>query len=79
LTADHSRVVIDDEVLTDSERGVFVPKHRRRVGYVFRREGFSPQRPPKSSYGHWFTAERDRYTALDPTPNSRHRSCSSEV
>src|SRR5579862_6149727 len=28
-------VAVDGEVLTDTEAGVFVPAHRRRVGYVF--------------------------------------------
>lgn len=29
------RVVISGRVLTDTERGVFVPRHKRRIGYVF--------------------------------------------
>jgi len=28
------RLELDGEVLSDSERGVFVPPHRRRIGYV---------------------------------------------
>lgn len=29
------RVVLNDETLTDTDRGVFLPPHRRRLGYVF--------------------------------------------
>ncbi len=29
------RIVADGEVLVDTERGLFLPPHRRRVGYVF--------------------------------------------
>jgi molybdate transport system ATP-binding protein len=32
---DRGRVVLDGRVLHDSERGIDVPAHRRRVGYVF--------------------------------------------
>src|SRR4030095_1934879 len=30
-----ARVAVDGQVLVDTARGVFVPKHRRRIGYVF--------------------------------------------
>ena len=29
------RICVDGAVLLDSERGIFVPAHRRRIGYVF--------------------------------------------
>jgi molybdate transport system ATP-binding protein len=32
IKPDHGRVVVDGETLVDTERGVFVPKHRRRIG-----------------------------------------------
>ena len=35
LRADHSRIVLDDEVLEDSARGVSLPVEQRRIGYVF--------------------------------------------
>jgi molybdate transport system ATP-binding protein len=35
LEADVGRVVLDDLVLLDTERGIYVPPERRRIGYVF--------------------------------------------
>src|SRR5215470_8682495 len=35
LRPDRGVIALDDEVLDDSERGVHVPPHRRRIGYVF--------------------------------------------
>ena len=35
LTPDRGRIALDDTVLFDSARGVNVPPHRRRIGYVF--------------------------------------------
>ncbi len=35
LTPDSGRVALDDTVLFDSNAGIAVPAHRRRIGYVF--------------------------------------------
>jgi len=35
LKPDRGRIVLDGQTLTDTERGVFVPPHRRRIGVVF--------------------------------------------
>ena len=35
IKPDRGRIVLDGETLTDTERGVFVPPHRRRIGVVF--------------------------------------------
>lgn len=35
LRPNHGRIVIDGEVLLDTERSIFVPTQRRRTGYVF--------------------------------------------
>jgi molybdate transport system ATP-binding protein len=35
LRPDHGVIALDDEVLDDSDKGVHVPPHRRRIGYVF--------------------------------------------
>ena len=35
LRPDMGRVVLDGETLLDTERGIWVPPHRRRLGYVF--------------------------------------------
>jgi molybdate transport system ATP-binding protein len=64
----YGRVVVNGEVLTDSERGIFVAKHRRRIGYVFQEGRLFPHLSVRRNllYGRWFTPRRDRYTALDP-------------
>lgn len=35
LRPDRGRIVLDGAVLTDTAAGVFVPPHKRRIGYVF--------------------------------------------
>src|SRR3954452_8563645 len=35
LRPERGRIVVDGEVLTDTERGIFVPARHRRIGYVF--------------------------------------------
>ncbi|MBU2956267.1 molybdenum ABC transporter ATP-binding protein [Paracoccus sp. 1_MG-2023] len=35
IRPDHARIVADDRVLSDTEAGIFVPPHRRRLGHVF--------------------------------------------
>src|SRR5947209_11905928 len=35
LRPDRGIIALDDEILDDVEKGVHVPPHRRRIGYVF--------------------------------------------
>ena len=51
------RVAIDGQVLVDTERGVFVPSHRRRVGYVFQDSRLFPHLSVRNNllYGRWFS------------------------
>ena len=37
IRPERGHIAIDDTVLTDTATGRFVPAHRRRIGYVFRR------------------------------------------
>lgn len=50
------RVVIDGRAMVDSEAGLFVPKHRRRIGYVFQEARLFPHLSVRQNllYGHWF-------------------------
>ncbi len=51
------RVLLDGEALTDTARGIFIPQHRRRFGYVFQEARLFPHLSVRSnlSYGRWFT------------------------
>ncbi len=42
LRPDRGRVVLAGRVLTDVERGIFVPAHRRRIGFVFQDSNLFP-------------------------------------
>jgi hydrogenase/urease accessory protein HupE len=50
------RVAIDDAVLVDTNRGVFVPRHKRRIGYVFQEGRLFPHLTVRQNlmYGGWF-------------------------
>lgn len=66
------RVALDEEVLTDTDRRIFVAKHRRRFGYVFQEARLFPHLSVRHnlSYGQWFasgggpTESLDRIVAL---------------
>jgi molybdate transport system ATP-binding protein len=51
------RIVIDGEMLVDTAKGVFVPRHRRRVGYVFQDSRLFPHLSVRQNllYGRWFS------------------------
>jgi molybdate transport system ATP-binding protein len=61
------RVAVDGQVLVDTERGVFVPKHKRRIGYVFQDSRLFPHLSVRSNllYGRWFTKDADDTATLD--------------
>ena len=67
LRPELGRVVVDGAVLTDSEAGIFVPPHRRRVGYVFQDSRLFPNLPVKANllYGRLFAARKDRYASVE--------------
>jgi len=51
------RVVVDGQVLVDTRAGVFVPKHRRRIGYVFQEARLFPHLNVRQNllFGRWFS------------------------
>ena len=53
---DHGRLVIDGDVLVDTHKRVFVPRHRRRFGYVFQEARLFPHLSVQHNltYGRWF-------------------------
>ena len=56
---DRGRVAVDGQVLVDTERGIFVPSHRRRIGYVFQDSRLFPHLSVRRNllYGRWFNRE----------------------
>jgi len=58
---DSGRICLDDRVLVDVQEGVFVPKHLRRVGYVFQDAQLFPHMTVAQNlrFGRYF-ATRDR-------------------
>jgi len=50
------RISLDGDVLVDTARGLFVPPHRRRFGYVFQEARLFPHLTVRQNlhYGRWF-------------------------
>jgi len=59
IRPDRGKVAIDGQALVDTERGLFVPKHRRRIGYVFQDSRLFPHLSVRSNllYGRWFAGD----------------------
>jgi molybdate transport system ATP-binding protein len=57
IRPDRGRIVIDGTTLVDSDRRIFVPRHRRRVGYVFQDSRLFPHLSVRQNllYGRWFS------------------------
>lgn len=55
------KVVVDGQTLVDTARGVFVPPHRRRIGYVFQDSRLFPHLSVRQNllYGRWFARGDD--------------------
>src|SRR5579864_279552 len=53
---DRGRIAVDGVVLTDTAAGIFVPAHRRRIGYVFQEGRLFPHLNVRQNllYGRWF-------------------------
>lgn len=60
IRPDHGRVSVDGTVLVDTDRELFVPKHRRRVGYVFQDARLFPHLSVRHNltFGRWFAGGR---------------------
>jgi molybdate transport system ATP-binding protein len=61
------RVTIDGTALVDTECGIFVPRHRRRVGCVFQEGRLFPHLTVRGNllYGRWFAPGPKRGDELD--------------
>ncbi|WP_417723490.1 molybdenum ABC transporter ATP-binding protein [Salipiger sp.] len=60
LRPDSGRIVIGDRVLQDSARGLWLPVHRRRLGYVFQESRLFPHLSVRANllYGQRFARRR---------------------
>jgi molybdate transport system ATP-binding protein len=56
MRPDRGRVIVDNNVLVDTDRGIFLPPHRRRLGYVFQEGRLFPHLTVRQNllYGAWF-------------------------
>lgn len=64
LIRPHSgKVRLDGHVLVDTERGICLPAHRRRIGYVFQDARLFPHMTVEQNlaYGQWFAPRSERY------------------
>jgi molybdate transport system ATP-binding protein len=58
-----ARISVDGRLLTDTAKGVQVPVHRRRIGYVFQDARLFPHLTVEQNlaYGRWFAPKAERY------------------
>ncbi len=58
IRPERGKVIVDGQTLVDTDRGVFVLKHRRRVGYVFQDSRLFPHLNVRQNllYGRWFAS-----------------------
>jgi molybdate transport system ATP-binding protein len=61
------RIAIGGSALFDRAKGIDVPPHRRRVGYVFQEGRLFPHLTARQNlgYGRWFTPAGERYGDFD--------------
>ena len=61
------RVALGPDVLLDTERGIAVPRHRRRIGTVFQEGRLFPHLSVRQNllFGRWFAPRRDAGPELD--------------
>lgn len=61
------RITVGDSVLADSDRNIWLPPHRRAVGYVFQESRLFPHLSVRQNllFGHWFTGRGQRAALAD--------------
>jgi molybdate transport system ATP-binding protein len=67
IRPERGRIVVDGSVLVDTEHGVRVPVHRRRIGYVFQEGRLFPHLTVRQNllFGRWFASDRAPAARLD--------------
>jgi len=68
IRPDHAYISLNGDIIVDTKHKVFVPKHRRRVGYVFQEGRLFPHLTVRQNllYGWWFTPGTKRVGQLAP-------------
>lgn len=63
----HGRIAVKGRALVDTKQGIFVPKHRRRIGYVFQEGRLFPHLNVRQNllFGRWFTPGHERAAGFD--------------
>jgi molybdate transport system ATP-binding protein len=76
LAPDRGVIAVDGGVLVDTEKGIFVAKHRRRIGVVYQDARLFPHLTVRQNlmFGRWFAARPQR--AVDPSGASPDRAVS---
>jgi molybdate transport system ATP-binding protein len=64
---EQARIVVAGQTLVDTATNVFVPSHRRRIGYVFQEARLFPHLTVRQNmlYAQWFAPQGERWAALD--------------
>ncbi|WP_274626286.1 molybdenum ABC transporter ATP-binding protein [Arvimicrobium flavum] len=67
IRPDSGRIAAGERVLVDTAQRIHVPKHRRRMGYVFQDARLFPHLTVAQNlrYGRFFTPQADRYADFD--------------
>ncbi len=65
IRPDFARISVGDTVLVDTGKGIDMPPHQRRIGYVFQEARLFPHMTVEGNlgYGEWFTPRPERYAA----------------
>ena len=68
IRPDRGRIEVDGQVLVDTERGVFLPPRRRRIGLVFQDALLFPHMSVRANlmFGRWFAPRDSRPVPFEP-------------
>src|SRR5260221_10036860 len=67
IRPDRGRIAVDGTTLVDTASGIFVPAHRRRIGYVFQEGRLFPHLTVRQNlmFGRWFRPPQERKVQLE--------------
>lgn len=68
LRPDRGQLRVDGETLMDSDKNIFLPPHRRRLGYIFQDARLFPHLTVRQNllFGRWFARAGARAVAFEP-------------